>query len=256
MIDADPDVDQEAVSFLRVPLRYNPYSPTSETDYQVLREHVHKHDVLGMLAREMNKTRVHEQLTRRLVQAVRFMDGTAKSDAALTLIETLDLLSPLLPTVFIVLRQVYNELDVDAQRHIAKRIREVIGPGAVLRSTKRTFSLGLDSEKAFALRLLSLSATHADDPLLEQLFKGTNSLLLRRDLILVRLQTGARHFLDELSASFGRLSRWERRAALAGSISHGARGRDFRSRQTDLDPFERFVVQWVEQRADGAAPLI
>lgn len=256
MIDADPDVDQEAASFLRIPLRYNPYSPTSETDYEVLREHVNKHNVLGMLAREMNKTRVHEQLTRRLIQAVRFMDQPTMSGAALTLVEALDLLSPLLPTVFIVLRQVYTDLAADAQAHIARRIREVLGSGAVLRSLKTTWSLGLDSERAFALRVMAMSATNADDALLEHLYKASDSVLLKRDIVLLRLQIGSRHFLDELFTNFGRLSRWERRAALAGSFAFGARGRDHRARQTDLDPFEQFVAAWAEKRPPEAPAFL
>jgi len=256
MIDAAPDIDHEAVSFLRIPLRYNPYSPTSEEDYNVLREHVNKHNVLGMLAREMNKTRVHEQLTRRLIQAVRFMDQPTMSDAALTLIEALDLLAPLLPTVLIVLRQVYPELTAAAQGHIAKRVREVLGAGAVLRNTTSTWSLSLDSERGFALRIMALSAIEADDALLEQLYKASDSMLLRRDIVLLRLQIGSRHFLDELFSGFGRLSRWERRAALVGSFAFGARGREHRARQTDLDPFEQFVVKWAEKRRAGAPPLI
>jgi hypothetical protein len=256
MIDADPDVDHEAVSFLRIPLKFNPYSPTADTDYELLREHVNKHNVIGMLAREMNKTRVHEQLTRRLIQSIRFMDQPTMSGAALTLVEALDLLSPLLPTVLIVLRQVYQDLSTDAQAHIAKRIREVLGSGAVLRSTKNTWGLGLDSERAFALRVMALSATDADDALLEQLYKASDSILLRRDIVLLRLQIGSRHFLDELFASFGRLSRWERRAALAGSFAFGARGRDHRARQTDLDPFEQFIVAWAERRRAEDPPLL
>ena len=177
------------------------------------------------------------------------------SGAALTLVEALDLLSPLLPTVFIVLRQIYQELSEEAQLHIARRIREVLGSGAVLRSTKSTWGLGLDSERAFALRVMALSAGKADDALLEQLYKTSDSILVKRDIILLRLQIGSRHFLDELFANFGRLSRWERRAALAGSFAFGARGRDHRVRQTDLDPFEQFVVEWAEKRAD-AAPLL
>lgn len=55
--------------FLSVHLHYDPYSETADEDYELLKGELEKFDIVGMLASEMQKTRVQENLVRKLVRA-------------------------------------------------------------------------------------------------------------------------------------------------------------------------------------------
>jgi hypothetical protein len=72
----EPDTEEEIQSrnLAKLRLKYDPYSPTADEDYELLKEELKKFDIVGLLAREMRKSRIDESITRRLVQSVKFLD--------------------------------------------------------------------------------------------------------------------------------------------------------------------------------------
>ena len=111
--EEDQPEDPESVEtkrFVRLRLKYDPYSPTAEEDYHTLEEELRKFDIVGMLAREMRKSRIDEGVTRRLISAVRFLRQPLRDKTVEALIENFGILYPVLPTVMIV-------LEVDHKRH-------------------------------------------------------------------------------------------------------------------------------------------
>src|SRR5690606_20607764 len=70
---ADSQEETQARKFLKIRWSYDPYSPTAEQDYQDLVGELGQFDVLGMLAREFQKSRVDEALVRQLVKTIRFL---------------------------------------------------------------------------------------------------------------------------------------------------------------------------------------
>ncbi|GAI84120.1 unnamed protein product, partial [marine sediment metagenome] len=50
--------EKDKRNFIRIHLHYDPYSDTADEDYKALCEEINKFDIIGMLASEMQKTRV------------------------------------------------------------------------------------------------------------------------------------------------------------------------------------------------------
>jgi hypothetical protein len=78
---------------------YDPYSPTADAQYDLLREELERFDISGMLARELRKSRIDEALTRQLTKAIRFLPAEIRDGAVLSLIRNLKILYPIFPTV-------------------------------------------------------------------------------------------------------------------------------------------------------------
>jgi hypothetical protein len=89
-----PEADASSRRFLTISLRYDPYSPTAEDDYEQLRAQVERFDIVGMLTREVHKSRISASLSRRLLQALRFVDQAQQEQVALTLVDNLETFGP------------------------------------------------------------------------------------------------------------------------------------------------------------------
>ncbi|MEX0853280.1 MAG: RNA-directed DNA polymerase [Bauldia sp.] len=66
-----------ARALLQFAIRFDPYSPTAEEDYERLKAEIQRFDIIGLLKAEIAKSRVHPALTRKIVSAVRFLDWAA-----------------------------------------------------------------------------------------------------------------------------------------------------------------------------------
>jgi len=58
--------DRQERRFLRLSLRYDPYSQTAAEDYQRLKASLEQFDIMAMLTREVNKSRINVAVSRRL----------------------------------------------------------------------------------------------------------------------------------------------------------------------------------------------
>jgi len=65
--------DQQEFNFLKLRLFYDPYSPTANEDYEELAKELNKFDIIGMLGKEISKSRINQALTRRLINAVKYL---------------------------------------------------------------------------------------------------------------------------------------------------------------------------------------
>jgi hypothetical protein len=70
-------------ALMRFSLNFDPYSPTAEKDYQELKSEIKKFDILGMLRSELSKSRVHTALTRKIIAAIRHLDGRPREAGCL-----------------------------------------------------------------------------------------------------------------------------------------------------------------------------
>lgn len=99
--ELDDPRETEAREFLSLRIRFDPYSPTAVEDYKELKKEINRFDVVGMLAREIGKSQVHQALTKRLIPAVRYLDLTVREEAVRSLLSSLPTLFPVFPNVML-----------------------------------------------------------------------------------------------------------------------------------------------------------
>ena len=108
-------MSHKASELLQFSLRFDPYSPSAQEDYEHLRREVRRFDIVSLLKEELLKSRVHIALARKIVSAVRYLDEKSKNDAVLSIVDNCDLLYPILSSVMLMLSQVFEELAVNIE---------------------------------------------------------------------------------------------------------------------------------------------
>ena len=119
-------MSHKASELLQFSLRFDPYSPSAQEDYEHLRREVRRFDIVSLLKEELLKSGVHIALARKIVSAVRYLDEKSKNDAVLSIVDNCDLLYPILSSVMLMLSQVFEELAVDTKTEIASKLSKLI----------------------------------------------------------------------------------------------------------------------------------
>lgn len=242
----DSKDESEKRSFLSIHLRYDPYSPTAEEDYEKLADSIREYDVLGLLEKELAKSRVDRFALNQLIKALRFMGVTQRSDAVRTLAENLSNMSPVFATTAIAFRKIKDEIAEDAAELFFRRVRELV--------EKRSPLIGASGTLAFAIRVLADDPSPDADITLEEVFRQpTRTPVIEREIVLAMVKRKSRPWLSNLKNQFSTLSNpWMIRALLAGSFVLGDEGKHWRNAtKSSLPPHDVAFLQWLSDKHAG-----
>jgi len=242
---AESEDEAEARGFLRLRLRYDPYSPTADDDYGRLSEEIEKFNVTKMLARELHKSRIDEALVRQLIKAIRFMELTVRDGAVLSLLKNLEVLYPVFPTVAILLKSVLADLSEATRQATFDVLRDLIRKGSHI--------ILVPTNLAYAVRLVAYDRSEETDSLLVDVYNHPNTdTMLKRDILLAMARRRVDYWLSDVIKRFAVLSPWEKRALIAASYVLGDEGKHWRDgvRPQLSAPDLRFM-QWVGGKNSG-----
>lgn len=239
----NPDpLQTQARRLLKFSLRFDPYSPTAEEDYERLKTEITKFDIISLLKAELTKSRIHVSLARKIVSAVRHLDKRQKNDAIVSLLENPILLYPIFSGVMMVAKSVYDELEPETQGIVIRKVLALINEGSHV--------LRVDLNLSYAIRLLSCQHTPESEELLARVYKNTTSTLIRRDIILVMAKWQVWYWLSDLRSTFRTLSPSERRSFIIASYFLSDEGRHWRQHTADeFSPFEKVVQKWAGDKS-------
>jgi hypothetical protein len=241
--EAEADLDKESLSFLKLKLRYDPYSTTAEADYEALKEHLSDYNVLGMLAAEMRKSRIHQQLTKKLLYATRFVDPADVDSAVITIAESLSGLLSVFPSVAAVLFSLLPSAKKNTHEFVYARVTALLSAsdGPTLLDVHRMISIRLLAalEQVDTVEVTSKIWRHSE---------REDSVLVRKEALWGLIRHKAAPLLAPMLTRFERSSPWERRALLVGSFLTD-NGAQFRQQVgPTLSPYEQLVQSWAESR--------
>ena len=239
-----PD-ETEARAFLRIRLRYDPYSPTADADYFKLAEEINRFDIAKMLAKELRKTRVDEVMIRQLVKAVRFMHQSTRDDAVRSLLQSIDVLYPVFPTVVILLKSILADLSDTTRAEVFETIRTLI--------RTRSHIVLVPTNLAYAVRLAAFDRSEETDALLIQSYSDPMAdMLLRRDVILAMARRRVDYWLSDMLRRFATVTPWEKRSLIVASYVLGDEGRHWRDGiRHQLSQVDRAFLEWVGTKNNG-----
>lgn len=249
---ADDAIDHTRSALMRFSLRFDPYSPTADDDYEALKAEVRKFDIIGMLKEELAKSRVHTSLARKIISAIKFLEGQPKQDAVLSVMENCDVLYPIFSSVLMMIDDQFDDLEASTQKSVLTKIQELI--------EQDSHVFRVDMHMSFAIRVLAHSNTPQIQFLLQKLFDTRPSEIIRRDIILVMARWGEWYWLSDLKNRYRELSAPERRAFIASSFILKDEGRHWRDHmKKEFDPFELLILKWagekVQSQQNWSVPL-
>ena len=243
--DGPAGTDPQSRRFLTLSLRYDPYSPTAVEDYEALKEQVQEFDIAAILTREIQKSRISPSLTRRLLQALQFTPAEQKAQIALTLIDSLDNLAPVFPSVMRAIRALADDLSPTDKDAIATRLRGLVEGGSYLTR--------VDVNLAYMIRVMAMSPSPENEAFLAHLFDRDVPGFVKRDIVLVMARWGATYWLSDKKTRFSTMHAWVKRAFVVASYSLRDEGRHWRiAVRPSLAPFDRITAQWMEGRVAAA----
>lgn len=243
LMDAEPG-DTGRASLFKLSLRFDPYSANAKQEYHELEAAVGKIDILGILTQELSKTRVHSPLIKKLISAIRFLPAKQKNDAVLSLIKSLELLSPLFGVVAVTIKDLFKELDQGTQDVIQSTVSSLIAT--------KSHIVQVDLHLCYAIRILGLRHSDEAEGLLTRAFESSHSHFVRKEIIICMSRWRAVHWLSDKKRFFQTMSSWEKRAFLLGSYVLGEAGKHWRDHVKDtFDPFTVLLHEWCGSRAEG-----
>lgn len=246
--ESEAHVDSEERAFQRLRVYYDPYSQTAEQDYEKLKEELSKFDIVGMLGRELSKSRIDESLSKRLLSALKHLNPAVQNDAVKSLTHSLDLLYPVFPSVMLLCRGLLENLDDTAKEELFEQLRSLI--------RSKSYITQVPTNLSYALRLLSADPSEETEIILSNLYKQPLSMMIKRDVILMMAHRGADHWISNCRKNYSTLTVWERRAMLVSSYILEDEGRHWRdSVKHDLNEYDKLVLQWAadsKQKSQGS----
>jgi hypothetical protein len=233
----------EEDKLLRLSINFDPYSETRVDDYQLLKSQVSKVDIAGILARELEKTRIDSTVTKQAISALRVVDPEPRKGILSLLLhsDNIHTLAPVFPRLMTVLRGLYGDLDDDTKDVIDNALFELVRSGSYI--------IKVDLNLAYLIQVLRQRSTQQKEALFVKLFNEKSSPLVGREIILAMTSWGHFHWLTDLKKRFGGLSAWERRAFIISSYVLTDEGSHWRKYNiSSFDPSEILIRDWFSER--------
>lgn len=235
--------ERQERKLLRLSLRYDPYSPTAEEDYDRLRHDVEQFDILGMLTAEVSKSRVNTAVVRRLAQVVRLLEPDVRDAAADMLVTNLDVLAPALPVVLRVIENILPDLSPPLQTFVPREIRR--------RIEAQDYWVMVPINLSYALRILQHDHAEENVALCTSLFDRSPAFI-QRDIVYLMHKWGADYWLSDKRRQWSTQHLWVKRAILMASYSLGDEGSHWRRSVSDQTRgFDAVAKDWMASRVSA-----
>lgn len=247
----DPEGDRNSTDeqrLLHLAIRFDPYSPTAEEDYESLRAAVGQIDILGILSRETAKTAIDESVTRQAISALRALDIREREAALKVLLDpqNLQTLFPVFPQIMRAVRGTYGDLTDSGKEGVASALLDV--------TRQATYILDFDLNLAYFVQALSRVPREVEhwsalEQFLVRAYDRSRSALVRRLVIHTMANCGRHYFVSKRMRDFSSCQSWERNPLLLSSYMLTDEGSHWRAHnKRGLTDFERLVMTWAGER--------
>ena len=228
---------------LNISLRFDPYSPTAEDDYENLKAAVSEVDILGILGREVAKTAIDPTVSKQAINAIKALGPPLQGGAVRTILDpkNLQVLSPVFVTIFRLVRSVYGTLQKRDKDFVDKRLLALHQEASPL--------LSVDLNLSYYIQVLGQRKSQVKEELLVELFETHQSPLLRRMILLILANWECHYWLSDLKRRYAGLSSWEKRAFILASYVLGDEGEHWRKHvRKSWSPMDSLVRDWFSNR--------
>ena len=172
--------------------------------------------------------------------AIKLLRAPAQNDAMRSMLDSLDLLYPIFPSVMQLCRSLLPNLKPDVQTGLYAALRKLIASDSYITQ--------VPANLAFAISVLAADSSEETELLFASMYRKSSSMMIRRDLIVLMAHRRADYWLSNCRNSFSTLTGWERRALLVASYTLGDEGKHWRdSIRDEQSPFDKLVMEWAAE---------
>jgi hypothetical protein len=247
----DDEISEDEQKLLNISIRFDPYSATAVDDYESLKDAVRQIDIIGILSREVNKTKIDQTLTKQAINSVKVLTDENQVQAVKILLDkdNLTTLSPVFTTIMRSVRSVYEELNEDGQDIVDSSLLELFDTQNYL--TKIELNLN------YIVQILSIRHSYPKEELFVKLFESETNHFLKRQIIVAMTNWNTHYWLVDIKNKFTTLTTWERRAVIYSSYCIGDEGSHWRKSSKGLFSKEELLIRdWCADRNQSNKPIL
>lgn len=248
----DDEEPSDESRLLAISVRYDPYSPTAEEDYEALAAAVREVDVIGILSREIAKTAIDTTIAKQAVRAIKAMDASFYDGAIRTMLdkENVATLAPIFVSVMRTVRSVYDDLEEETKDFADTALVELFN--------EDFYVLKIDVNLCYYIQVLSKRHSVEKEEILTRVFSTTTVPLIKRLIFVAMTNWHCDHWLSDKKNNYATMGVWERRAMIASSYvlrDEGKHWRDFA--KGGWNEIETLIRDWAadKNQANEALPL-
>lgn len=240
---SNQDSSSDEQKLLNISIRFDPYSDTAEEDYDSTKNAIAEIDIIGILSKEINKTRVDQVVTKQAINAIKVLNITKQLEAIHVLLDENNLvtLTPVFTTILRAFRGIYENLPKHGQQSIDKALLELFHKNHYLTKVELNIS--------YIIQILSITMTDEKIMFFSRTFGSTVNPFIRRQIIIAMSNWSCDFWLSDRKNSFNHSSMWERRAIIYSSFYLNDEGRHWRNHNKALfSSQENILMKWFQER--------
>lgn len=238
--DANSEAEQK---LLNISIQFDPYSVTAVEDYDALKDAVREIDIVEILSKEVNKTRIDQTVTKQAISTIKALTEENQIQAVKILLDQNNLatLSPVFTTIMRAVRSIYDELPIEGKNLVDQSLIDLFKSQSYL--TKIEMNLN------YIVQILSSLYSPEKETLLIRIFETETNHLLRRQIIVAMTNWNCHYWLVDIKNQFNTLTTWERRSVIYASYYLGDEGRHWRDHNKGLFSREEALIRdWCADR--------
>ncbi len=239
----DSEISEDEQKLLNISIRFDPYSATAVEDYENLKDAIKEIDIISILSREVNKTRIDQTVTKQAINAIKALTSENQIQAIKILLDQNNLvtLSPVFTSIMRSVRSIYEELNSESQELVDKTL--------ILLFNTESFLTKIEMNISYMIQILSIRHTDEKETLFIELFESPVNHLIKRQIIVAMSNWNCHFWLSDIKNHFTALSNWERRAVIYATYFLGDEGKHWRDHnKTLISKEEDLIKNWCSNR--------
>lgn len=252
-LDPQPESEnsEDEQKLLNISIRFDPYSATAIEDYEVLKVAVREIDIIGILSREVNKTRIDQMVTKQAINAIKALTPEDQLQAIKILLDNNNLitLSPVLTSIMRSVRSVYEDLTNEG--------KDLVDNSLVALFRNQNFLTKIEMNVSYIIQILSIRHSPEKEALFIRLFETETNHLLKRQIIIAMSNWNCHYWLVDIKNNYATLTNWERRAVIYSSYFLGDEGKHWReNNKKNFSKEEVLVRDWSSARKQANKDIL
>ncbi|MFW1642550.1 RNA-directed DNA polymerase [Acinetobacter guillouiae] len=231
----------EKARFLNLPVRFDPYSPNAEQEYEEIKASLQTFDLFSMLVEEIKKSNLNQIYTRHILKSLKFQDDDVISNSLRLMFENISELYTIYNVIIQTTISLWNRISDDVKEGIFLKLEEL--------HENNSYLLQIDVNLAYTVKLFSLFCTDESLIILNDIMESSKGSLIKKLVIQAMGKQNNISWLSDLKNTYSTQSELEKRIFIVCSYLLGDEGRHWKTHNTHgFTPIQNLYKEWASQR--------
>lgn len=188
----DGEDKKERADFLKLHIRYDPYSATADEDYSELKEKISQFNILSLLKSELRKSRIHQALGKQILNAITFLDGEKLNLAFDVICSNIEQLYPVFPSVMQIAHKKIRDISKVTQKDFVTMLYGLV--------EEDSYILQTENNASYAVRVLAQINDELSWQAIDRLYSRMQSSLVKYNSVYAMANLNNHYWLSDLKS--------------------------------------------------------